>query len=176
VTIGKAFGGGFPLSGLVTRDEIAAARPWSAQSGSSSSYGGNPLGAAAGAAALRAIDEENLVENAREVGAAMVDALRPFVDDYPFVGEVRGRGLFLGLELVRDKKTKEPLSRVVTRRIFDECVRRGLLTMAYAPSFRIQPALTIDRATAMNGIAVLREVFDLVKREASWRAEKGDGA
>ncbi|HEX4447199.1 MAG TPA: aminotransferase class III-fold pyridoxal phosphate-dependent enzyme, partial [Polyangiaceae bacterium] len=67
VTIGKAFGGGFPLSGLVTRDEIAAARPWSAQSGSSSSYGGNPLGAAAGAAALRAIDEENLVENAREV-------------------------------------------------------------------------------------------------------------
>jgi 4-aminobutyrate aminotransferase-like enzyme len=176
VTIGKAFGGGFPLSGLVTRDEIAAARPWSAQSGSSSSYGGNPLGAAAGAAALRAIDEENLVENAREVGAAMVDALRPFVDDYPFVGEVRGRGLFLGLELVRDKKTKEPLSRAVTRRIFDECVRRGLLTMAYAPSFRIQPALTIDRATAMNGIAVLREVFDLVKREASWRVEKGDGA
>ncbi|HEX4448213.1 MAG TPA: aminotransferase class III-fold pyridoxal phosphate-dependent enzyme, partial [Polyangiaceae bacterium] len=113
---------------------------------------------------------------AREVGAAMVDALRPFVDDYPFVGEVRGRGLFLGLELVRDKKTKEPLSRAVTRRIFDECVRRGLLTMAYAPSFRIQPALTIDRATAMNGIAVLREVFDLVKREASWRVEKGDGA
>jgi 4-aminobutyrate aminotransferase/(S)-3-amino-2-methylpropionate transaminase len=178
VTIGKAFGGGFPLSGLLTRDAIASAKPWSVQSGSSSSYGGNPLGAAAGAAALRAIEDDDLVGNARVVGAAMIDALRPFVDDYPFVGEVHGRGLFMGLELVRDKKTKEPLSRAVTRRIFDECVKRGLLTMAYAPSFRIQPALTIDRATAMNGIAVLREVFDLFKREGSWneRANRPAGA
>jgi 4-aminobutyrate aminotransferase/(S)-3-amino-2-methylpropionate transaminase len=173
VTIGKAFGGGFPLSGLVTRDDIAGARPWSIQSGSSSSYGGNPLGAAAGAAALRAIEEDHLVDNARVIGAAMIDALRPFVDDYPFVGEVHGRGLFMGVELVRDKKTKEPLSRAVTRRIFDECVKRGLLTMAYAPSFRIQPALTIDRATAMNGIAILREVFDHFKREGGW-TDRGD--
>ncbi len=104
---------------------------------------------------------------------SLIDALRPFVDDYPFVGEVRGRGLLIGIELVRDKKTKEPLSRTTTRRIFDECVRRGLLTMAYAPSFRIQPALTIDRATAANGVAVLREVFDLVKRERLWEAEQG---
>jgi 4-aminobutyrate aminotransferase-like enzyme len=103
----------------------------------------------------------------------MLDALRPFVDDYPFVGEVRGRGLFIGIELVRSKKTREPLARSVTRRIFDECVRRGLLTMSYAPSFRIQPALTIDRATAMNGVAILREVFDAFKRERSWEGEQG---
>jgi 4-aminobutyrate aminotransferase-like enzyme len=172
VTIGKAFGGGFPLSGLITKDEIANSKPWSASSGSSSSYGGNPLAAAAGAAAIRAIEEEGLVDNAREVGAAMIDALRPFVDDYPFVGEVRGRGLLIAIELVKDKKTKAPLSRVTTRRIFDECVRRGLLTMSYAPSFRIQPALTIDRATALNGVAILREVLDLVLRDPSW----GDGA
>ncbi|HEY3819214.1 MAG TPA: aspartate aminotransferase family protein [Polyangiaceae bacterium] len=170
VTIGKAFGGGFPLSGLLTTDDIGKAKPWSAQSGSSSSYGGNPLGAAAGAAALQVIEDENLVDNARGVGRALLDELRPFVDDYPFVGEVHGRGLFLGIELVRDKKTKEPLSRTVTRRIFDACVARGLLTMAYSPSFRLQPALTIDRATAQAGVAVLREVFDLVKRERSWEA------
>ena len=103
----------------------------------------------------------------------MIDALRPFVDDYPFVGEVHGRGLLIGMELVRDKKTKQPLARSATRRIFDECVRRGLLTMAYAPSFRIQPALTIDRATADTGIAILREVFDLVKRERGWESEQG---
>jgi 4-aminobutyrate aminotransferase / (S)-3-amino-2-methylpropionate transaminase / 5-aminovalerate transaminase len=172
VTIGKAFGGGFPLSGLLTRDEIASAKPWSVASGSSSSYGGNALGAAAGAAALRAIEEDRLVDNARDVGAAMIDELRPFVDDYPFVGEVHGRGLLIGMELVRDKKTKEPLARVVTRRIFDECVRRGLLTMSYAPSFRIQPALTIDRATASNAIAILREVFDLLKRDRLWEGER----
>jgi 4-aminobutyrate aminotransferase-like enzyme len=72
------------------------------------------------------------------------------------------------VELVRDKVTKEPLSRKVTRAIFDEAVRRGLLTMAYAPSFRIQPALTIDVATARNGVAILREVFDHVKRTGIW--------
>jgi 4-aminobutyrate aminotransferase / (S)-3-amino-2-methylpropionate transaminase / 5-aminovalerate transaminase len=170
VTIGKAFGGGFPLSGLVTTDAIAAAKPWSVPSGSSSSYGGNPLGAAAGAAALRAIDEDRLVDNARDVGAALLADLKPFVDDYPFVGKVDGRGLFLAVELVRDRKTKEPLPRKVTRVIFDECVKRGLLTMAYAPSFRLQPALTLDRATARNGVAVLREVFDHVKATRLWEA------
>ena len=81
-----------------------------------------------------------------------------------------GAGLFLRIELVRDKKTKEPLPRKVTERIFTECVRRGLLTMAYAPSFRIQPALTIDEATARNGLAILREVFDVVEREKWWTA------
>ena len=69
---------------------------------------------------------------------------------------------------MRDKLTKEPLSRKVTRRIFDACVQRGLLTMAYAPSFRIQPALTIDLATAKNGIAALREVFDALKQNGGW--------
>ena len=170
VTIGKAFGGGFPLSGLLTTDEIAKALPWGVPSGSSSSYGGNPLGAAAGAAALRIIDEEQLTENARVVGEVMLRELETFVDRYPFVGFVLGAGLGLGVELVKDKKTKEPLPRAVTERIFLECVRRGLLTMAYAASFRIQPALTIDEAKARNGLAILGEVFDAVASEGSWRA------
>jgi 4-aminobutyrate aminotransferase-like enzyme len=165
VTIGKAFGGGFPLSGVLTRDEIASSKPWSVPSGSSSSYGGNALGAAAGAASLRIIEEEGLVENSRVVGAAMLEAIRSFVGDYPFVGHVRGRGLFLSIELVRDQRTKEPLDKRVVSWVFQECVRRGLLTMAYSPHFRIQPALTIDQATAMNGIAVLREVFDTLKQK-----------
>ncbi len=169
VTIGKAFGGGFPLSGLLTTDEISEAKPWGIPSGSSSSYGGNPLGAAAGAAALRIIDEEQLAENARVVGAAMLRELEGFVERYPFVGFVQGEGLFLRVELVRDKKTKEPIPRRITERIFAECVRRGLLTMAYAASFRIQPALTIDEATAKNGLAILAEVFDVVAREGYWR-------
>ena len=69
---------------------------------------------------------------------------------------------------MRDRKTKEPLPRPITERIFMECVRRGLLTMAYAASFRLQPALTLDEATARNGLAVLAEVFDLVLREKWW--------
>ena len=176
VTIGKAFGGGFPLSGLLTTDEISAAKPWGNPSGSSSSYGGNPLGAAAGAAALRIIDEEKLVENARVVGEVLKRELEAFVDRYPFVGFVDGVGLLIRMELVKDKKTKQPLPRRVTERIFTEAVKRGLLTMAYAASFRIQPALTIDEATAKNGVEILREVFDVVERERIWQHKPGGAA
>jgi 4-aminobutyrate aminotransferase-like enzyme len=168
VTLGKAFGGGYPLSGVLTTDAIASAAPWSVPSGSSSSYGGNPLGAAAGAAALRTLDAEGLVDNAREVGEEMRNELAPFVDDYPFVGEVRGRGLLLAIELVRSKRTKEPLPAKTMRHVYDACVTRGLLAMTYAPRVRLQPALTIDPATASNGIAILREVFDEMKRERWW--------
>ncbi len=167
-TIGKAFGGGFPLTGVMTTDALSQARPWSERSGSSSSYGGNPLGAAAGAASLRIIAEEGLVENSRRVGAAMLAELADFAERYPFVGYVSGSGLFLRLELVRDRATREPLGRAVTDRIFLECLRRGLLTMGYAANFRIQPALTTDEDTARNGIAILREVFDLVRDERLW--------
>jgi 4-aminobutyrate aminotransferase / (S)-3-amino-2-methylpropionate transaminase / 5-aminovalerate transaminase len=169
VTLGKGFGGGFPLSGVLTTDEIAQAKPWSNPSGSSSSYGGNPLGARAGATALAVIDDEGLVENARVVGEAMLRELRTFVEDYPFVGEVRGRGLFLAIEMVRDEKTREPLASPVAKRIYDACVQRGLLVMAYAPRIRLQPALTLDLETAQNALAILREVFDVVKAEAWWR-------
>jgi 4-aminobutyrate aminotransferase/(S)-3-amino-2-methylpropionate transaminase len=165
VTIGKAFGGGFPLSGVLTSTEISRAKPWSNESGSSSSYGGNALAAAAGAASLRIIDEENLVENSRTVGAMLLAELQPFVDRYPFVGLVTGSGMFLRMELVSDKHTREALPRTVTNRLFDALVQRGLLTMAYSPHFRLQPALTLDAATAANGVGILRDVFDVMARE-----------
>ena len=168
-TIGKAFGGGFPVSGVLTTDEISQAKPWSIPSGSSSSYGGNPLAAAAAAAALRIIDEERLEENSKTVGALMLRELQGFEQRFPFVGFVQGSGLFLRVELVKDRKTKEPLPRKVTDRIFMECVRRGLLTMSYSASFRLQPALTLDEATAKNGLAILAEVFETVDREKWWQ-------
>jgi 4-aminobutyrate aminotransferase / (S)-3-amino-2-methylpropionate transaminase / 5-aminovalerate transaminase len=115
------------------------------------------------------IDDEGLVDNARVVGEAMLRELRAFVEDYPFVGEVRGRGLFLAIEMVRDEKTREPLASAVAKRIYDACVQRGLIVMAYAPRIRLQPALTLDLETAQNALAILREVFDVVKAEAWWR-------
>jgi 4-aminobutyrate aminotransferase-like enzyme len=82
---------------------------------------------------------------------------------------VEGAGLFMRVELVKDKTSKEPLPRAVTERIFNECVRRGLLTMAYAASFRIQPALTIDEATGKNALGLLAEVFDDAARAGWWK-------
>ena len=169
ITIGKQFGGGFPISAIISRDEIVRSKPWSNPSGSSSSYGGNPLAAGAASACLRIIDQEGLVENSRRVGEYFLDKMEDWVDRYPFVGDVRGAGLFIGLDLVRDKITKEPLSTVVCRLIFDECLKRGLLTMAYTHRFRIQPAMTIDLGTVDAAAAILGEVFDLIAREGCWK-------
>jgi len=169
VTIGKQFGGGVPVSGLISTDEITAAQPWAKPSGSSSSYGGNPLVSAAGAAALRIIDEENLVENSRKMGDYFLKKLTPMLDRYPFVGDVRGAGLFLAVELVKDKTTKEKLSKNVTQTIFMECVRRGLLTMSYEASFRIQTAMNIDEKTIDEAVAILTEVFDEVAEKGLWK-------
>ncbi len=168
VTIGKTFGGGFPFTGVLTTDAIAAAKPWSNPSGSSSSYGGNPLGSAAGAATLRIIEDERLVDNARIVGEHMLNQMQAFVDDFPFVGAVRGAGVLLAIELVTDKASRTPLPTSVCERIYQECIARGLLTMAYAPRVRLQPALTIDAETATNGLAVLREVFTLAREQRWW--------
>src|SRR5204862_544753 len=110
------------------------------------------------------------VKTAGVVGDVLKRELETFVERYPFVGFVDGAGLLIRMELVADKKTKQPLPRKVTERIFTEAVKRGLLTMAYSASFRIQPALTIDEGTAKNGVEILREVFDVVERERLWQA------
>ena len=169
VTMGKQFGGGFPVSAIMSRDEIVNVKPWSNHSGSSSSYGGNAMASACAAASLKIIHEEGLVENSRKMGEYFLKKLEPMVDRYPFIGEVRGAGLFIGVEQVRDKNTREPMSRKACARIFTECLNRGLLTMAYAPSFRIQPAMTIDGGTIDNSVEILREVYDLVEKEGLWK-------
>lgn len=169
VTIGKQFGGGVPVSGLISTDEITQAQPWAKPSGSSSSYGGNPLVSAAAATALRIIDEENLVENSRKTGEYFLKKLLPMLDKYPFVGDVRGAGLFLAVELVKDKNTREKLSKTATHHIFMECVKRGLLTMAYEASFRIQTAMNIDEATVDEAVDIITEVFDQVAESGIWR-------
>ena len=169
VTLGKQLGAGFPISAILSKDEIVDAKPWSNPSGSSSSYGGNPLAAAAASACLRIIDEEGLVENSRRVGEYFFKKMEDWVDRYPFVGNVRGAGLFIGMDLVRDKENREPISKATCRHIFNECLQRGLLTMAYTQRFRIQPAMTIDEETVDRAVAVLAEVFDLVVREGCWK-------
>lgn len=169
VTLGKQFGGGFPISAILSKDEIVGSKPWSDPSGSSSSYGGNPLAAAAASASLRIIDEEGLVENSRRVGEYCLKKMEDWCDRYPFVGDVRGAGLFIGLDLVSDKATKEPISKAVCQRIFQECLTRGLLTMTYTHRVRIQPAMTIDEETIDSAMEILAEVFDLIACEGIWK-------
>jgi 4-aminobutyrate aminotransferase/(S)-3-amino-2-methylpropionate transaminase len=168
VTMGKGLGAGFPVSGLASTTEITKATPWGAPSGSSSSYGGNPMAGAAILAAVTVIEEERLVENAEQVGAFMLRRFQELQEKYPFIGDVRGKGLLIGVELVKDRATKEPLAKDVCVRLFQECVRRGLVSMVYSPSFRVNPPLTIDEGTADVALGILDEVFGSLARDGGW--------
>ncbi len=169
MTIGKGMGGGFPISGLVSTDEITASRPFSKPSSSSSSYGGNPLASTAGLVTIQTIVDEALVENSREVGAHLLQGLSALQEKYEFIGDVRGRGLLIGVELVKDRNTREPLDKAVTRQIFLETLKRGLICMNYKPNFRINPPLILSRAEADEGLAILDEVFAQVTRSIPYR-------
>jgi 4-aminobutyrate aminotransferase/(S)-3-amino-2-methylpropionate transaminase len=170
VTIGKQFGGGVPISGLIAKDGVCDAKPWANPSGSSSSYGGNPLVSAAAVQALKIIDDEKLVERSAKMGAYFLKKLQPMVDQYPFVGEVRGEGLFLAIELVENKETKTLLSKTVCQKIFVDFVKRGLLTMSYTARFRIQPSMTIDERTIDESVDIINEVFTELKKSGAWKS------
>src|SRR5581483_2903358 len=117
-------------------------------------------------AVTRVIAEERLHERAADVGEVLLAALRPLVEKYPFVGEVRGRGLFLAVELVADRETRAPLDRASCERIFRACLERGLLTMSYAPRVRINPPLVITREQALEGAAILDDALGEFARGA----------
>jgi 4-aminobutyrate aminotransferase/(S)-3-amino-2-methylpropionate transaminase len=165
MTVGKGIGGGFPLAAVVSTDELTRHKPFSNPSGSSSSYGGNPLAAAAGLASLEIIVKENLVRNSERVGAVMLAKLETLKEKYRFIGDVRGKGLMLGLDLVKDRATKEPVSKDVTQALFQECLRRGLVAMCYSPTIRINPPLVITEAQALEGLAIFDEALGVVARE-----------
>ncbi|MBI3551201.1 MAG: aspartate aminotransferase family protein [Elusimicrobia bacterium] len=154
MTVGKGMAGGFPVSGVITTTEISNSKPFANPSGSSSSYGGNPLASAAADATLSAIAAEKLVDNSKRVGAALLKRLEALKGVSPLVGAVRGRGLMLGLDLV-DPKSGRPLEAALCRELFEDCLKRGLMTMSYNPSIRINPPLVITEEEALSGADIL---------------------
>jgi 4-aminobutyrate aminotransferase-like enzyme len=162
--VGKGFGGGFPMSGLIIRESVAFAKPFANPSGSSSSYGGNPLAAAAARATVETIIEERLVDHSRDLGARMLATMKRWEGDIPIVSDVRGLGMLIGMDLVAPG-TRRLLDKKVTRWIFDTLLSRGVIAMIYNPEVRINPPLVIREAEAMEALSIMEDVL----REASDR-------
>ena len=169
ITIGKALGGGYPVTGLITTDEICHASPWSQASFSSSSYGGNPLAAAAADAAVATVIDEDLVGQSQRVGALMLRGLQEMAEKYPFVDAARGRGLMLGFDLVADKKTKQPMSKKACETLFMDTMHRGVVAMSYTPRVRINPPLVITEDQALEAVDILDESFAAMQKRGDWR-------
>lgn len=129
VCMGKPIGNGHPLGAVVTRPEIVQTL---VDQGFFSTFGGNNVACAAGMAVLEVIEREGMQENARKVGAHFKQGLRKLAERHSLIGDVRGSGLLIGCELVRDRKTLEPAA-AETRRVVNRMRDLGVLTATEGP-------------------------------------------
>jgi 4-aminobutyrate aminotransferase-like enzyme len=94
----------------------------------------------------------------------MLAELKKLQEKHRFIGDVRGRGLMIGVELVADRKTKQPLDKKIARALFDAALTRGLLSMCYGPVIRINPPLVITEAEAAEGLEKLDQSFTEISK------------
>ena len=162
VTMGKPIGNGHPMAALVATREIAE----SFDNGMEyfNTFGGNPVSCAAGMAVLEVIERDRLRENAAKTGAYLLQRFRELQARFDVIGDVRGLGLFLGIELVEDRRTKVPAA-ALARRINDEVKLRGVLIGTEGPHdnvLKLRPPMIFGRADADYLVEVLEEAFTAV--------------
>lgn len=130
VVMAKGIGNGFPLGAVVARKEVAAPM---AEKFLFHTYGANPTSCAAGRAVLQVIAEDRVQDNARVVGTALLKHLHALKDKHASIGDVRGRGLMLAIEMVKDRKTKEP-DRATTAAVFEQTRKQGIILSKSGPT------------------------------------------
>jgi 4-aminobutyrate aminotransferase len=177
ILVAKAIASGLPMSATVGKaalmDAKVDARAWVAGS-HGSTFGGNPVISAAALASLRIIENE-LIQNAREVGTFIKEKLIEMMSRHKIIGEVRGRGLMIGIELVQDREKNEFFPAQVTREgknikevVTGECFKRGLILYgAGISSVRISPPLMISHNDASEALKIIDEVFSNIEDQLS---------
>jgi 4-aminobutyrate aminotransferase len=160
LAVAKGIASGLPLGATIARAELMNWPPGA----HASTFGGNPVACAAGLVTIELLEQE-LISNAARVGAYMMDRLRDWPVRFPIVGEVRGLGLMIGIELVRDQQTRERAS-AARNRVLELAFARGLLVLgAGENSIRLAPPLTITRDQAGFAMDVLEECLTTAIRE-----------
>ena len=164
--VGKALGNGLPVSACIGRAEVMDA--WRVEEGEaphSSTFMGNPV---AGAAALAAIDEHerlHLAARAKTLGVYTLSRLRVLQERHPLIGDVRGLGMMLGIELVRNRETRDPAS-VETGKVIGQALRRGVILLGGGPHgnvISLSPPLVITRRQLDHALEVLDECLSVVE-------------
>ena len=179
ITTSKSLGGGIPLSGVTTTNAIAD-RVQELGYHQSSSHTDDPFLCAVGSANIQILEDEGLVENAAEQGSYLKAAFEGMMRRYEIVGDVRGIGLMLGLEIVTDKKTKTP-SAPHASAISGYCRDNGLL-IGHRPTgavsgniIRILPPLILKREEADEALAILEAAIKHAEKAVSYAPQVGTG-
>jgi 4-aminobutyrate aminotransferase-like enzyme len=159
VTMGKPMGAGYPLAGLAIKPEIV--KGFSNQSRYFNTFGGTPVSAAVGLAVLEVIEREKLMENAAAVGHHLRQELKKLAVKHSLIGDVRGAGLYIGAELVRDRKTLEPATAETERIVNALREKRVLISSAgvFSNILKIRPPLVFSKDNADLLLAKLDEAL-----------------
>jgi alanine-glyoxylate transaminase/(R)-3-amino-2-methylpropionate-pyruvate transaminase len=163
ITLAKGFGGGVPIGGFVTRPEYSAEYT---MTDSFATFGGNLLSCAAAVAVIEIIQESDYLSKAAKLGSLIKQKLQSLQKDHPIIGEVRGQGLMLGVELVRDQTTKEPATKEMLQ-VMEACKKYGLLIGKGGLDgnvIRIQPPLELTQKQAEEACSILDKAFTEVER------------
>jgi 4-aminobutyrate aminotransferase/4-aminobutyrate aminotransferase/(S)-3-amino-2-methylpropionate transaminase len=160
IVFGKGTAGGFPLSGIAVREEHA----WALEKMSASTtYGGNPMACAAALATLEVFEEENILENVNRVGAFIMKGLQKMKEEHTIIGDVRGKGLLLAVDLVKDRNTREPFVEA-GRLVYAKAFEKGLAWIPAGNILRLAPPLVITEALARTALEIIDEVVGETER------------
>lgn len=165
VTMAKGIGNGVPLGGCVTRPEIAKT---TANRIHFNTFGGNPISMTQGLATLEVIDAENIQQNAKTVGELIKTRLLELQERHPLIGEVRGMGLMLGIELVKDRKSKEPASAEAAE-LMELARERGLLLGKgglFGNVMRIKPPMCLTKDDANFMVDCIDESLSVIAKKS----------
>jgi len=158
MALAKGIASGLPLSATVARADLMNWPPGA----HASTFGGNPVAIAASLATIELL-EDHLVENAAKMGAYLLEGLRALMDKHAIIGDVRGKGLMIGIELVKDRATKEPHPDALAQ-VEMGCFNRGLITLGCGVStLRLSPPLVIEKDQCDFAIETIDEVLAAVK-------------
>ena len=165
MTLGKGMASGFPVTALVSTEEIMAAKPFSLASASSSSYGGNPLATAAALVTIETILDDGLIENSAKIGRLLRDGFEAIATKRRSIANTRGRGLLIGFDLVSDKETGALLPKERCIDFFKRGLAEGLIMMSYTPRVRVHPPLILSAEQAKSALAIIDRVLDQFEAE-----------
>ncbi len=164
VAIGKGFGNGFPVTAVAVREPFMESFE---KISASSSYGGNPMACAAALASIEVIEEENLLERARHLEQVALQRMARMRDAHPIVGDVRGKGCLFGIELVKDKTTKEPFDKA-GELVYQKAFAKGLAWIPAGHILRMSPPIVMEDAVLLKGLELIEEAIGETEHELGY--------